>query len=178
MRLTLLIALSSVLAATAFAEPSPYAGQEIRSIKAMSDQEVSDYLAGKGMGLAKAAELNGYPGPAHVLENAKALSLTPGQETSTRTLFGQMQKKAVSLGKQLIEAEQRLDGLFATATVTPDSLSAALAAIGELQAKIRLTHLETHLTQASILTPGQVALYYRLRGYAGDVADTHHHHSR
>jgi hypothetical protein len=40
---------------------SPYVGQEFREIKALSPQEISDYLSGKGMGLAKAAELNGYP---------------------------------------------------------------------------------------------------------------------
>jgi hypothetical protein len=44
---------------------SPYVGQEYREIKALSTQEISDYISGRGMGLAKAAELNGYPGPAH-----------------------------------------------------------------------------------------------------------------
>jgi hypothetical protein len=33
----------------------------VRSIKALSDQQVSDLRAGRGMGLALAAELNGYP---------------------------------------------------------------------------------------------------------------------
>ena len=42
---------------------SPYAGQESREIKSLSPAEVDGYLAGAGMGFAKAAELNGYPGP-------------------------------------------------------------------------------------------------------------------
>jgi hypothetical protein len=36
-------------------------------------------LKGEGMGMAKAAELNGYPGPTHVLTLAKELALTESQ---------------------------------------------------------------------------------------------------
>ena len=43
--------------------PSPYAGQESRAIKALSDSEIDDLANGRGMGLAKAGELNGYPSP-------------------------------------------------------------------------------------------------------------------
>ncbi|MBW2146214.1 MAG: hypothetical protein JRI22_04235 [Deltaproteobacteria bacterium] len=53
----------------------PYAGGERRSIKALSPELVQDYLNGKGMGLSLAAELNHYPGPAHVLELASELNL-------------------------------------------------------------------------------------------------------
>ena len=45
---------------------SAYAGQQSRAIKSLSEQDVDDLLAGRGAGFAKAAELNGYPGPAHV----------------------------------------------------------------------------------------------------------------
>jgi hypothetical protein len=44
---------------------SPYAGEQGRAIKALSQKEVSDLLDGAGMGYAKAAELNRYPGPMH-----------------------------------------------------------------------------------------------------------------
>ena len=50
-----------------------YAGQQNRQIKALSAQEQQDWLEGKGMGLAKAAELNGFPGPMHTLEHADAV---------------------------------------------------------------------------------------------------------
>ena len=42
---------------------SPYVGSEKRSLKALTDQQIADLRAGRGMGLALAAELNGYPGP-------------------------------------------------------------------------------------------------------------------
>jgi hypothetical protein len=41
-------------------------GMQSRPIKALSDQQVSDLRAGRGMGLALAAELNGYPGPSPI----------------------------------------------------------------------------------------------------------------
>ena len=58
-----------LLSGSAFGQP-PYAGMQARPIKALSEQQVADLAAGRGMGLALAAELNGYPGPSHVLELA------------------------------------------------------------------------------------------------------------
>ena len=55
---------------------SPYAGMQSRAVKALTDQQIADLRAGRGMGLALAAELNGYPGPMHVLELADRLSLS------------------------------------------------------------------------------------------------------
>jgi hypothetical protein len=55
---------------------SPYAGQQARTIKALSDEEIAALRNGEGLGMAKAAELNGYPGPLHVLALAAQLELT------------------------------------------------------------------------------------------------------
>jgi Spy/CpxP family protein refolding chaperone len=161
-----------ILAALAgCAAHSPYAGQESRDIKALSAEEVDSLLAGMGMGYAKAAELNGYPGPAHVLELADKLGLDSGQRARTQALFDTMQAKAKRFGGELIEEERRLDRLFASGRADPDSLAAALARIGSLQAKVRGAHLEAHLAQALILTPDQSARYVELRGYT-----SHHAH--
>ena len=153
---------------------SPYVGQEARDIKALSAEEVKGYLSGKGMGLAKAAELNGYPGPAHVLELASQLSLTPAQRARTEALLASMEAKAVSLGRALVDEERRLDQLFATKSVTAENLSPSLDAIGALQAKVRGAHLEAHLAEVEILTPEQNARYARLRGYGRENARMDH----
>jgi hypothetical protein len=58
---------------------TPYAGQQARTIKALSDEDIAALLKGDGMGFAKAAELNGYPGPKHVLDLAEKLKLTDAQ---------------------------------------------------------------------------------------------------
>src|ERR1700682_4763348 len=74
----------------ASAADMPYAGQQTRTIKALSDQEVSDYVEGRGMGSSKAAELNHYPGPAHVLADSSRLELTDRQRAETQSVFDAM----------------------------------------------------------------------------------------
>ncbi len=78
MRSLVVAIILSFVASVALAQ-SPYAGMQTRPIKALSDQQITDLKAGRGMGLALHAELNGYPGPAHVLECATvAASHRPG----------------------------------------------------------------------------------------------------
>ena len=55
--------------------PQPYAGLDVRAVKALSDVQIADLRAGRGMGLALPAELNGYPGPTHVLEHAVVVAM-------------------------------------------------------------------------------------------------------
>src|SRR5947209_20090327 len=77
---------------------SPYAGQQTRSIKALSDEDIHALRKGEGMGLAKAAELNGYPGPAHVRSLAKQLRLSDDQLAQITAIFDRMSAAATSLG--------------------------------------------------------------------------------
>lgn len=157
-----------------------YAGQESREIKALSAEDTQAYLSGKGIGLAKAAELNGYPGPKHVLEFSSQLNLTPEQKKMTAKQFSTMEENAVTYGRSLVEEERRLDQMFASKTITPELLSASLERIGQLQAKVRGVHLAAHLVQFRIMTSDQLALYMRLRGYTKDqeaIEPKHHQHS-
>ena len=158
------------------AHPSPYSGQEQRGIKSLSSEDVATYLEGKGMGLAKAAELNHNPGLAHVLALANELGLTPDQRARTESLFKAMGIEAVSLGKQLIEHERDLDDLFANKTITKEKLQQSLEAIASLQGRIRHVHLRTHLVQAEILDAEQIRRYDQLRGYTEAGDSTGHVH--
>ena len=154
---------------------SPYTGQEMRDIKSLSRAEVEGYLAGSGMGFAKAAELNGYPGPRHVLELADELELTESQRDETQALFDAMKETASDLGARLVAEERILDQLFETGTLDAEQLSAALDRIGDLRTAIRRTHLEAHLRQTRILSEEQVRRYVRLRGYHGHHGKKHGH---
>ena len=147
--------------------PSPYAGFGQRPVKALSAQQLADLRAGRGMSLALAAELNGYPGPVHVLELARELELTPDQRTRTEALFTAMKEEAIPIGERLIDGETALDRRFAAHSITPESLSADVAAIGATQAALRVAHLKYHLSMLEILTPAQVQRYAQLRGYGG-----------
>ena len=147
-----------------------YAGQQSREIKALSAQETADLLAGRGMGLARAAELNGYPGPMHVLELRGPLDLSAAQLASVQASFERMQAAARPLGAELVERERTLDGAFRAATVTPARMAADAEAIGTLQGRLRAVHLAAHPEMRDLLTPDQVARYDQLRGYAGGSA--------
>lgn len=151
---------------TADTTPAPYTGQESRAIKALSDRETADLLAGHGMGYALAAELNNYPGPLHVLELADRLGLTPEQRIRGDVVFRAMQSQAKAIGAEIVAGEQKLDSAFAAATIDPPSLAAQTAALGQLYARARATHLAAHLEMKTLLTPQQIAAYDQLRGYS------------
>src|SRR5437588_3273005 len=95
---TLLVLITFAAPALAQAQ-QPYAGLEARSIKALSEQQIADLRAGRGMGLALAAELNGYPGPMHVLELAEPLGLSDQQRAKMQELFAAVKAEAVPLGE-------------------------------------------------------------------------------
>jgi hypothetical protein len=122
MKRTLVVGLALLVSTTTFAQ-SPYSGMQTRPIKALSEQQVADLKAGRGMGLALAAELNGYPGPSHVLELADKLDLSADQRTRIQKLFALMKQEALPLGTKLIDQEAELDRQFANRAVTPDSLN-------------------------------------------------------
>jgi Spy/CpxP family protein refolding chaperone len=152
----------------------PYAGLEQRAVKALSEQQIADLKAGRGMGLALPAELNGYPGPSHVLENADALGLSADQRDRTKNLFDTMKAEAVPVGEQLIEQETKLDRLFADREITPATLGAVTEEIGATQARLRQIHLKYHLTMMDVLSPAQVERYRELRGYGVNLPHTRH----
>jgi hypothetical protein len=143
----------------------PYAGMQQRGVKALSEQQIADLRTGKGMGLALAAELNGYPGPMHVLELANRLDLSLAQRQRLQSLYEAMKAEAVAAGEQLIESERILDQEFASKRMTPERLTLLTGQIGERQGVLRAVHLKYHLATAELLSPDQQQRYAELRGY-------------
>jgi hypothetical protein len=154
---------------------SPYAGMQTRTIKALSDQQIADLKAGRGMGLAMAAELNGYPGPIHVLELSEQLALSADQKARVEALFKSMKMEAVPLGAKLLALEENLDQQFANHSITSESLKTTIAQIGVTQAELRNTHLKYHLQTAQILSIEQMQRYSILRGYSSEPVQHHQH---
>ena len=145
-----------------------YAGQHARAIKALSSDDIRSLREGRGMGFAKAAELNGYPGPMHVLEHSEALALSTEQVTATRNLLDAHKAEARELGEALVDSEATLDVLFATRTIDGTLLERQLAVIASRQAAVRASHLRTHLLQTALLSRAQIEKYAELRGYKSD----------
>jgi len=171
MRIALAVAVLILLAGPVAAQHSghhgaaPYAGQQQRSIKALSEQQIDDLRAGRGMGLALAAELNGYPGPMHVLELADRLDLTSTQRESVAILYESMRREAIEAGERLIAEEAVLNHLFSSGRITPEGLASTTTKIGEAQGQLRDVHLRYHLSTSALLSPGQIERYTELRGY-------------
>jgi Spy/CpxP family protein refolding chaperone len=171
--------LIAMLGASALAQSGPYAGQETRPIKSLATNEVTALAQGQGMGFAKAAELNGYPGPMHVLELAQGLELSPEQRSASERLLGEHKARARDLGARLIDAERALDRLFAERQADASAVDAATRRVGELQATLRAEHLNTHLQQTALLSLEQIGRYAVLRGYGPAPASApagHGHH--
>lgn len=152
--------------------PSPYRALLNSELRGMDDKTIEDYLTGKGLGLALPAELNGYPGPRHVIDLASDLELTPKQEADIQALFAEMEPQAIALGEKIVAAEAALEEDFRTKTIDETGLAAQLQAVAELQAQLRFVHLRTHLATIKILSPHQVTLYNTLRGY--EETPVHH----
>jgi len=155
----------------------PYAGLQSRPIKALSDQQIADLRSGRGMSMALPAELNGYPGPLHVIEDANALALTTDQLAHVQRLYDEMKGEAVILGERLIAQEAELDRQFSSRTVTRPTLVETTTAIGKIQSELRATHLRYHLLTVEVLTPAQLSRYSALRGY-DDSGQEHPPHSQ
>lgn len=145
---------------------SQHAAHAGREIKALSAEQVQEYLSGDGMGLALAAELNGHPGPRHVLELDGALELTDKQRAAVLAVFDAMRGEAQELGRRYVEAERELDRAFAERVLDEVALSLATAELGRLLGEIRNAHLRAHLRTTALLTTEQIRRYDEARGYA------------
>jgi Spy/CpxP family protein refolding chaperone len=171
------LGLGSLVAAGAAsaAGPSPYAADgPQQDIKALSPQQIEGYLEGRGMRMALAAELNGYPGPRHVLELVDELDLSHEQLAQTRRLFEDMRREAIALGERIVAGEALLDELFASGTVSEATLRDSAEALGRLNGELRAHHLGYHLAMRDLLDHRQIQSYRRLRGYASAMRSGEH----
>lgn len=154
---------------------SPYVGQEERRIKALSDADIEGLKQGSGTpfnGMAKPAELNGVPGPRHVLDmvDAGRLDVTDKQLNRIRAIYDKMQEEAIVLGEKLLSVEQEIDEGFKNKAITEGVLQEKIEASADVYADLRYTHLKTHLQMLEVLDERQVQRYNELRGYT-DGAD-------
>lgn len=152
-----------------------YSDLQHREISSLSEEELDDLRAGRGMGFALPAELNGYPGPQHVLDLADQLELTEEQTEQTRRLFEDMQQEAIAAGEFYIEREREVDAVFADGNASEAEIGAATQAAAEAQGRLRVVHLRYHLKMTELLTRHQIHEYQQERGYVGEGAHHHHH---
>jgi Spy/CpxP family protein refolding chaperone len=133
------------------------------------------YLDGAGMGYARPAELNHFPGPMHVLELADQLKLTGEQRAATKKLMDAHKAQARSIGAELVAAERELEQLFRSGKVDEAVLARAARTTAALEGEYRLSHLETHRRMRESLTAEQVKRYDELRGHGSGRPEQHRH---
>lgn len=163
----------SAIAGDAAAQTSPYADLTGRSIKALPESQIRDLLSGAGMGFALAAELNGLPGPRHVLELTAELSLGHEQAAAVQNVFDRMEARAIDIGGRIVAAEADLDSVFATGTISVDEVRRRSEDLGRLYGELRAVHLGAHVETIALLSPEQIARYQVLRGYTEGATHDH-----
>jgi hypothetical protein len=179
----LTLALVTFAAAGAFGQQghvSPYREQHQTGPRGLSSQDIDDLTEGRGMGLARAAELNGFPGPRHVLDAARdgQLALTPEQQAGVQRVFDRMERDAKRLGARVVAEERALEAAFRGAAITEAELAERVKRLAAVQGELRQVHLRAHLATRTLLTDAQVARYEELRGYASSppAASPHRRH--
>ena len=163
--------------ATSVIPPSPYVAQVTSPVRGLSAQEVADLRAGRGMGYARMAELNSYPGPRHLLDLQKELQLSAEQIDAIHAIFMEMEQQAQSLGQQIITGEDQLGVAFATNTLDETTLQRQVMQLADLYGQLRMTHLQAHLAVTPLLTSAQITAYNELRGYTSDGEQSPMHHT-
>ncbi len=156
--------------------PSAYSALLDTEIRGLSPELIEAYRTGAGAGLALPAELNGYPGPRHVLDLADELHLTEEQEAAIQALYDTMLPQAIDLGEQILQGEAELEHTFRDNSMEEAFLEDQLTAISALHAQLRFVHLRTHIASAAILTPEQTEHYSVLRGYSSETTEHHGSH--
>ncbi len=158
--------------------PSPYAGQRDVSVTGLLPEEVTALEGGKGMAQALPAEVNGYPGPLHVLEAVSdgTLDLRPEQHRDIQATYDRMSGAAIEKGKEILESEAVLARRFRHRHIDEAAVSDLTAEIAGLRGELRAIHLLAHLETTAVLTPEQIADYQTLRGYHQGTGGDHSHH--
>lgn len=144
---------------------SSYAGHESMEISSLSPDQFRELSAGEGMGLARAAELNHFPGPKHALELATELGLSKEQVERLMGIRETMLETAIEKGAEIIDAESDLTELFRAGSPNDSTVRELTRVLGGLYGELRAIHLVAHLRTVEVMTEDQVVVYDRLRGY-------------
>ncbi len=144
---------------------SPYAHTQSAEFATLTPDEVRELRNGEGMGLARAAELNSFPGPRHLLDLKAKLDLNEGQVTRIEAIHTKMKTRAIAKGKDILRAERHLANLFASGRPTATEMSRMTKHLGIIRGQLQAIHLLAHIESTRELTARQIKRYDRLRGY-------------
>ena len=150
--------------ATPAADSPDTDGNDPAAIRTLTPEEVAQIERGERAGFALPADLNGVPGPRHVLDLADDLGLSREQRARVQAISDEMRAAAIPVGQRYLAAERALEEGFRAGTLTEQELPGRVAEVARREGELAAAHLLAHLRTATVLTPEQIADYNRLRG--------------
>ena len=144
---------------------SPYAHTQSNEVSTLTPEEVRELRNGEGMGLARPAELNQFPGPKHLLELVSDLDLSQAQIDRIKAIRKKMKMRAIAKGEAILEMERHLANLFASGHPSVAEMDRVTGHLGMMRGQLQAIHLLAHIESARELTSEQIEGYDRLRGY-------------
>jgi hypothetical protein len=113
------------------------AGEKTGEITSLSIDEVEELLAGYSTpfdDMEKNAELNGYPGPHHVLDAVQAgeIELTNEQQVQIEVLYEERRLQLIDLGTQMFDIEKEIDDAFVNRVMTEELLQEKVSQSADL----------------------------------------------
>ncbi len=161
--LAVLIPLEAMTAVAPGDERTKAAEKNSVKIRSLDQEDVRALKQGSGASFADAAELNGVPGPASLLELKDRIPLDADQIKALQALDERTTEEAQKEGRSYLAQEAKLEEEFRSGNINDGLLQTALGYIEESRRKLRYIHLSAHLQTLTILRPEQIDRYNELR---------------
>ena len=128
---------------------------ETGNAQALFPPDKDQLLKGEAAGQNMVAENNGYPSPQKIVSLKDQIGLTKDQLKKIKEIVTNLPISAVVKGQEIIDAEEELNKLFESGTVSEKTLRIKLERIGKMRAELRFVHLQIYVKEKQILSAKQ-----------------------
>ena len=126
-------------------------------VKTISDLKYNAYLKGDDFNnMSSAGDLNHFPSPDSVLKYKKQLDLSPIQVGQLTKLSGELHRKKIEMGGNIIRNEKMLDSLFHSRYIDEGSLIFYTNRSGLYYGEMKGAILMACYKAEKLLTPAQI----------------------
>ena len=112
-------------------------------------------LNGKADGQTLMAERNGFPNLQKIISYKDQLGLSKDQMKKLNEMSANLSASTTVKGQEIVDAEEDLNKLFESGTISEKTLRTKLEQIGKMRADLRFVYLQVYLKEKQILTAKQ-----------------------